>query len=40
MLTLRQMLGPREWAGILIVAAANAIAMWAQRRPGPDHIPC
>ena len=40
MLTLRQMLGPREWAGILIVAAANAIAMWAQRGPGPDHSPC
>jgi inner membrane transporter RhtA len=27
MVVLREVLGPREWTGILIVAAANAIAM-------------
>jgi len=29
---LRQVLGLHEWAGIVIVAAANAIAMWANGR--------
>jgi inner membrane transporter RhtA len=32
---LRQMLGLHEWAGIVIVAAANAVAMWANHRRAP-----
>jgi inner membrane transporter RhtA len=31
-IVLRQVLGLHEWAGIVIVAAANAIAMWATAR--------
>jgi inner membrane transporter RhtA len=29
---LRQVLGLREWTGIVVVAAANAVAMWANAR--------